>query len=236
MLPQAPQPANAPRSWPTTRWPPGQRWAARNRHGRPAAEAHHLEAVRQVEVELDGGALPPPPDRVLDLDVDLGAVEGPAALVHLPGDTGTLATALSASACACRHLQPKQEAAWALERRQCQRSRHKSAYDHAPLSHRCAALDSPTQGDSRRASSHLERPALLLQGLLQRALRQRPDRIPTLFSGRVDRFTCGTLKTRWLPRTCVSERSHFGEACDRAFCPVTALHGGQAAACHGRTA
>ncbi len=70
---------------------------------------HHLEAVRQVEVELDGGALPPPPDRVLDLDVDLGAVEGPAALVHLPGGHAD-ARSQSRHVCAYGRLQPKQEA------------------------------------------------------------------------------------------------------------------------------
>jgi hypothetical protein len=34
-----------------------------------------LEPLGEVEVELDGGALPLAPDRVQDLDVDLGAVE-----------------------------------------------------------------------------------------------------------------------------------------------------------------
>ena len=53
-----------------------------SRHGQHSA-AHHVKALRQVEVQLDGGALPPAPDRILDLDVDLGAVERAAALVHL---------------------------------------------------------------------------------------------------------------------------------------------------------
>ena len=35
-----------------------------------------LEADRELEVQLDGGALVLPPEGVLDLDVDLGAVEG----------------------------------------------------------------------------------------------------------------------------------------------------------------
>ena len=42
-----------------------------------------VEALGQVEVELHGGALPLAADGVEDLDVDLGAVEGAAALVHL---------------------------------------------------------------------------------------------------------------------------------------------------------
>ena len=35
----------------------------------------HLEAFRQVEVHLDGGALPGPAQLILDLDVDLRPVE-----------------------------------------------------------------------------------------------------------------------------------------------------------------
>mmetsp|Transcript_20147 Transcript_20147/g.62912 ORF Transcript_20147/g.62912 Transcript_20147/m.62912 type:complete len:700 (-) Transcript_20147:109-2208(-) len=51
----------------------------------PAVRRHVLEAepLRQVEVALDRRALPEPPDGVADLDVDLGAVEGAAALVDV---------------------------------------------------------------------------------------------------------------------------------------------------------
>mmetsp|Transcript_16868 Transcript_16868/g.41828 ORF Transcript_16868/g.41828 Transcript_16868/m.41828 type:complete len:320 (+) Transcript_16868:702-1661(+) len=50
-----------------------------------AAARHVLEveALGQVEVALDGRALPLAPDGVGDLDVDLRPVEGAAALVHL---------------------------------------------------------------------------------------------------------------------------------------------------------
>ena len=44
-----------------------------------------VEALRQVEVELDGGALPSPAQGVGDVDVNLGAVESAAALVHGEG-------------------------------------------------------------------------------------------------------------------------------------------------------
>lgn len=40
----------------------------------------HVKALWQVEVQLDGGALPLAPNGVLDLDVNLGAVEGAATL------------------------------------------------------------------------------------------------------------------------------------------------------------
>ena len=42
-----------------------------------------VEALGQVEVALDGRALPLAADGVGDLDVDLRPVEGAAALVHL---------------------------------------------------------------------------------------------------------------------------------------------------------
>ena len=42
-----------------------------------------VEALGQVEVDLDRRALPLPPDRVVDLDVDLRRVEDAAALVEL---------------------------------------------------------------------------------------------------------------------------------------------------------
>src|SRR5207237_9638340 len=42
-----------------------------------------VEALGQVEVGLDRRALPLPPDRVVDLDVDLRRVEDAAALVEL---------------------------------------------------------------------------------------------------------------------------------------------------------
>ena len=59
-------------------------------HDRTLARAvggHVLEgeALRQIEIELDRGALPHPADGILDLEVDLGAVEGTAALIHLVG-------------------------------------------------------------------------------------------------------------------------------------------------------
>ena len=46
------------------------------------ADVRDAEAFRQVEVELDRGGLPFAADRVLDLQVDLRAVERAAALVH----------------------------------------------------------------------------------------------------------------------------------------------------------
>ena len=49
------------------------------------ADVGQVEALRQVEVELDGAQLPRPAERVLDLHVDLGPVEGAAALVNLVG-------------------------------------------------------------------------------------------------------------------------------------------------------
>src|SRR5712692_5209867 len=45
-----------------------------------------VEALRQVQVDLDRGALPLAADRVLHLDVDLRRVEDAAALVDLVGD------------------------------------------------------------------------------------------------------------------------------------------------------
>ena len=45
-----------------------------------------VEPIGQVEVRLHGGALPRPPDGVADLEIDLGAVERPSALVHLRRD------------------------------------------------------------------------------------------------------------------------------------------------------
>mmetsp|Transcript_30352 Transcript_30352/g.51992 ORF Transcript_30352/g.51992 Transcript_30352/m.51992 type:complete len:288 (-) Transcript_30352:750-1613(-) len=41
-----------------------------------------LEPLREIEIALDGGALPAAADRILDLDVDLRPVEGSSALVH----------------------------------------------------------------------------------------------------------------------------------------------------------
>jgi hypothetical protein len=45
---------------------------------------YHVEPLRQVKVQLDSGALPFSPDRIFDLDVDLGAIEGAPTLIHLP--------------------------------------------------------------------------------------------------------------------------------------------------------
>jgi len=55
--------------------PRSARWIMNT--GAPAVRSHvlHVEPARQVEVELDGGALPAPSDRVGELDVDLGTVE-----------------------------------------------------------------------------------------------------------------------------------------------------------------
>ena len=50
---------------------------------REVALVLEVEALGQVEVALDGRALPPAADGVGDLDVDLRPVEGAAALVHL---------------------------------------------------------------------------------------------------------------------------------------------------------
>ncbi len=46
----------------------------------------HIEALRQVEVELDRAQLPLAADGVRDLDVDLGAVERGLTLIHPVGD------------------------------------------------------------------------------------------------------------------------------------------------------
>ena len=59
-------------------------------HDRPllaavGGDVVELEAFRQVEIQLDGGALPHPSDRVFNLQVDLGSVEGAAALINLVG-------------------------------------------------------------------------------------------------------------------------------------------------------
>ena len=50
---------------------------------RDVALVLEVEALGQVEVALDGRALPLAADGVGDLDVDLRPVEGAAALVHL---------------------------------------------------------------------------------------------------------------------------------------------------------
>ena len=55
-------------------------------HHRPVhlvvrADELELEALGQVEVELHRGPLPLPADRVDELEVELGSVEGPAPLV-----------------------------------------------------------------------------------------------------------------------------------------------------------
>ena len=49
-----------------------------------------FEAAGEVEVELDGGALPLSTDRVFDLDVDLRAIECPASAVDLVVDAHVL--------------------------------------------------------------------------------------------------------------------------------------------------
>ena len=46
------------------------------------ADVLHLEALRHLEVDLDRGDLPGPPDGVADLHGDLRAVEGAAARVR----------------------------------------------------------------------------------------------------------------------------------------------------------
>lgn len=50
-----------------------------------AAKAHHLESLRQVEVQLDGAALPLAPQHILNLDINLGPIEGPSPLIDLVG-------------------------------------------------------------------------------------------------------------------------------------------------------
>eukprot|EP00968_Pinguiococcus_pyrenoidosus_P015053 scaffold1384_cov256-Pinguiococcus_pyrenoidosus.AAC.6 len=47
----------------------------------------HVEALGEVEVALDGRALPRAADGILNLDVNLGAVEGTATIVHLVAPT-----------------------------------------------------------------------------------------------------------------------------------------------------
>lgn len=44
---------------------------------------HHLEPLRQVEVELNGAALPFAPQHILYLDIDLGPIEGSPTLINL---------------------------------------------------------------------------------------------------------------------------------------------------------
>ena len=41
-----------------------------------------VEALREIEVELHGGSLPRPPDRIDQLEVQLGSVKGAASLIH----------------------------------------------------------------------------------------------------------------------------------------------------------
>ena len=47
------------------------------------AHIFEVEALRQLEVELNGAALPRPADAVFKVEVDLRAVEGAVALVDL---------------------------------------------------------------------------------------------------------------------------------------------------------
>jgi len=55
----------------------------------PTVRAHegHVEALRQVEIELDGGELPRALQRVLNLKVDLRPIESALARLHLVGQT-----------------------------------------------------------------------------------------------------------------------------------------------------
>jgi hypothetical protein len=55
-----------------------------------------LEALRQLEVELDGAALPLAAEAVLQVEVDLGAVEGAVAGVELVVDAHGLECVLQA--------------------------------------------------------------------------------------------------------------------------------------------
>ena len=64
-------------------------------HIRPASAPlgvleNEIELLRQVEVELDGGALPGAPQGVGDLNVDFGAVKGPAAFIYIEGQAPLL--------------------------------------------------------------------------------------------------------------------------------------------------
>ena len=59
------------------------RWIMIGRCCRIGGDVVELEAFRQGEIQLDGGALPHPADGVLDLEIDFGAVEGAAALINL---------------------------------------------------------------------------------------------------------------------------------------------------------
>ncbi len=45
------------------------------------ADVSHIKALRQVEVELNRRQLPRTTQRILDFQVDLGAIEGAAALI-----------------------------------------------------------------------------------------------------------------------------------------------------------
>ena len=56
-----------------------------------------------VEIELDRGALPQPSQRVLDLDVDLRAVESAAAFVHLVSETDLVSSDLEGLRCLFPH-------------------------------------------------------------------------------------------------------------------------------------
>jgi len=46
----------------------------------------HVKALWLIEIELDGSHLPLAPQGILDLEVDLGAVKGAAALIDLIGN------------------------------------------------------------------------------------------------------------------------------------------------------
>ena len=63
------------------------RWMTTGRLAWPSASMYSsCEALGQHgQVELDGGDLPVPAERVLDVDVDLRAVEGAVALFDLVG-------------------------------------------------------------------------------------------------------------------------------------------------------
>src|SRR5260221_819099 len=62
-------------------------------HDRPVlgvvgADVHQVEVLRLLVIELDGGALPLPPDRIRDVEVDLRPVERAVLRVDVVGETG----------------------------------------------------------------------------------------------------------------------------------------------------
>ena len=62
------------------------------------------ETNGQLEVELDGGTLELSPQRIVDGNVDLGAVESPVAVIDRPCETSRVESIRERSLCFIPHL------------------------------------------------------------------------------------------------------------------------------------